>query len=68
VPLLPLLVEYSAFWRFKSWDGFAVPKPFSKVTITALPLIEIETAESEAAFEEKRKQVETRMTERLVMK
>jgi lysophospholipid acyltransferase (LPLAT)-like uncharacterized protein len=68
VPLLPLLVEYSAFWRFKSWDGFAVPKPFSKVTITALPLIEIETGESEAAFEEKRKQVETRMTERLVMK
>jgi lysophospholipid acyltransferase (LPLAT)-like uncharacterized protein len=67
-PLLPLLVEYSAFWRFKSWDGFAVPKPFSKVTITALPLIEIETAESEAAFEEKRKQVETWMTERLVMK
>jgi lysophospholipid acyltransferase (LPLAT)-like uncharacterized protein len=68
VPLLPLLVEYSAFWRFKSWDGFAGPKPFCKVTITALPLIEIEPSDSEAAFEEKRKQVETRMTERLVMR
>jgi lysophospholipid acyltransferase (LPLAT)-like uncharacterized protein len=68
VPLLPLLVEYSAFWRFKSWDGFAVPKPFCRVTITALPLIKIEPSDSEAAFEEKRKQVETRMTERLVMR
>ncbi len=44
VPLMPLLVEYSAFWRFNSWDGFAVPKPFSKVTITSLPLIEIESS------------------------
>ena len=68
VPLMPLLVEYSAFWRFNSWDGFAVPKPFAKVTITALPLIEIASSESESTFEEKRKQVENRMTERMVMK
>jgi lysophospholipid acyltransferase (LPLAT)-like uncharacterized protein len=65
---MPLLVEYSAFWRFNSWDGFAVPKPFSKVTVTALPLIEISAMEDDSAFEEKRKQVETRMTERLVMR
>ena len=65
---MPLLVEYSAFWRFNSWDGFAVPKPFSKVTVTALPLIEVGASETNAAFEEKRKQVEIRMTERLVMR
>jgi lysophospholipid acyltransferase (LPLAT)-like uncharacterized protein len=65
---MPLLVEYSAFWRFNSWDGFAVPKPFSKVTVTALPLIEISYTEGDSAFEEKRKEVEIRMTERLVMK
>src|SRR5580692_450412 len=47
VPLMPLLVEYSAFWRFNSWDGFAVPKPLAKVTITALPLIEIGSSENE---------------------
>ena len=68
VPLMPLLIEYSAFWRFNSWDGFAVPKPFSRVTVTILPLIEIGASETHAAFEEKRKQVETLMTERLVMK
>jgi lysophospholipid acyltransferase (LPLAT)-like uncharacterized protein len=68
VPLIPLQVEYSAFWRLKSWDGFAIPKPFSRVTVTSMPLIEIGPSENEAAFEEKRKQVETRMTERMVMK
>jgi lysophospholipid acyltransferase (LPLAT)-like uncharacterized protein len=68
VPLMPVLVEYSAFWRFKSWDGFAVPKPFSTVTLTSLPLIEIGPSESDAAFEEKRKQVEAQMTDPLVMR
>jgi lysophospholipid acyltransferase (LPLAT)-like uncharacterized protein len=68
VPLMPLLVEYSAFWRFKSWDGFAVPKPFSKVTVTMMPLIDIEASETEIAFEEKRRQVELRMNERMVMR
>jgi lysophospholipid acyltransferase (LPLAT)-like uncharacterized protein len=68
VPLMPLLVEYSAFWRFNSWDGFAVPKPFSIVTVTSLPLIEIEPSETDLAFEEKRRQLQTRMTERMTMK
>jgi lysophospholipid acyltransferase (LPLAT)-like uncharacterized protein len=67
-PLMPMLIEYSRFWRFKSWDGFAVPKPFATVTITVLPFIRIGPSESEAAFEEKRKQVEAQMTESLVMR
>jgi lysophospholipid acyltransferase (LPLAT)-like uncharacterized protein len=67
-PLMPVLVEYSGFWRFNSWDGFAVPKPFATVTLTALPFIRIEPSETEAGFEEKRKQVETQMTESLVMR
>src|SRR5215831_10119863 len=68
VPLLPLLIEYSAYWRFKSWDGFAVPKPFSKVTITILPRIQIGVTSSEAEFETERKRVEKAMTERMVMR
>ncbi len=67
-PLMPVLVEYSGFWRFKSWDGFAVPKPFAKVTLTTLPFIRLGPSDTEAAFEEKRKQVETQMTESLVMR
>jgi lysophospholipid acyltransferase (LPLAT)-like uncharacterized protein len=68
VPLMPLLIEYSAYWRFTSWDGFAVPKPFSEVTVTILPRIEIGVTGSEAEFENERQRVENAMTERMVMK
>jgi lysophospholipid acyltransferase (LPLAT)-like uncharacterized protein len=68
VPLIPLLIEYSAYWRFKSWDGFAVPKPFSQVTVTSLPLMKIRPTRSETEFENERKRVEDVMTERMVMR
>jgi lysophospholipid acyltransferase (LPLAT)-like uncharacterized protein len=67
VPLMPLLVEYSAYWRFNSWDRFVVPKPFSKVTITTLPRIQISVTNSEAEFENERLRVERAMTEHMVM-
>jgi len=68
VPLMPLLIEYSAYWRFTSWDGFAVPKPFSEVTVTILPRIQIGMTGSEAGFENERQRVEKAMMERMVMK
>ena len=68
VPLVPLVIEYSAYWRFKSWDGFAVPKPFSKVTVTISPKIQIGVTSSEGEFEDERKRVEKAMIERMVMK
>jgi lysophospholipid acyltransferase (LPLAT)-like uncharacterized protein len=68
VPLMPLLIEYSAYWRFTSWDGFAVPKPFSEVTVTILPRIQIGVTGSEAGFENERQRVEKAMMERMVMK
>ena len=68
VALVPLLIEYSGYWRFKSWDGFAVPKPFSKVTVTISPKIQIGVTSSEGEFEDERKRVEKAMIERMVMK
>jgi lysophospholipid acyltransferase (LPLAT)-like uncharacterized protein len=68
VPLVPLLIEYSAYLRLKSWDGFAVPKPFSKVTVTISPKIQIGVTGSEAEFETERKRVEKAMMERMVMR
>jgi lysophospholipid acyltransferase (LPLAT)-like uncharacterized protein len=68
VPLLPVLIEYSAYWRFNSWDGFAVPKPFSEVTVTVLSGIQIGVTGSEAEFEKERQRVEKAMTESMVMK
>ena len=68
VPLMPLLIEYSNYWRLKSWDGFAIPKPFSKVEVTIMPFIEIAPTIGEGKFEAERLRVETIMTERLRMR
>jgi hypothetical protein len=26
-------MEYSSFWRIKSWDRFIVPRPFAKIRV-----------------------------------
>ncbi len=31
--LLPMNMEYSSCWRFKSWDRFILPRPFSHVRV-----------------------------------
>ncbi len=34
LPIIPLCISYSSYWRIKkAWDGFVIPKPFSKVVI-----------------------------------
>ena len=32
-PVLPISFEFSRAWRLRTWDRFAVPKPFSRVTL-----------------------------------
>lgn len=33
LPIIPLAVAASRAWRFRSWDGFLVPQPLSRVHI-----------------------------------
>lgn len=33
LPIVPIGVGASAAWRFRSWDGFMVPKPLSKIRL-----------------------------------
>jgi lysophospholipid acyltransferase (LPLAT)-like uncharacterized protein len=68
VPLMPFLIEYSRYWRLKSWDGFAIPKPFSHVTVTLLPLITVPPDLSQQGFECLRAGIEAAMVERMVMR
>ncbi len=32
-PVVPVNIEYSSYWRLKSWDRFILPRPFSKVRV-----------------------------------
>jgi len=33
VRIIPVAINYTSYWHLKSWDGFRIPKPFSKVTL-----------------------------------
>jgi lysophospholipid acyltransferase (LPLAT)-like uncharacterized protein len=36
VPVVPISARASSGWRFRSWDGFLLPKPFSRITLEYL--------------------------------
>ncbi len=56
--LCPVRVHYASAWRLKSWDGFMIPKPFSRVEIVIQPLETVAATDSEAAFEAERARIE----------
>jgi len=56
--VMPMHVEYSRCWRLKSWDGFMIPKPFAKVTITFDALHTVRPTANEAEFETERARLE----------
>lgn len=34
LPIVPVCIQYESYWRVnKAWDGFVIPKPFSRVTL-----------------------------------
>ncbi len=68
VPLMPFLIDYSACWRLRSWDGFAIPKPFARVDVTLLPFVRVPPGGTDEEFEEARQAVERAMTDRLRMR
>lgn len=36
LPIVPLCIDVPHCWRIKkAWDGFVIPKPFSRVTVLA---------------------------------
>lgn len=39
VAVQPVHIEPSACWRLRTWDGFAIPKPFSRVHVRFGPLV-----------------------------
>lgn len=62
-PIVVVSVNYSRCWRFKSWDRFCVPKPFSKVMVRLEDGVEISKELSNDAFEDERVKLEVLMNE-----
>ncbi len=58
VPVIPVAVNYSAYWQLKSWDGFQIPKPWSKISYVFGERIYIGNDLSAEEFESARLKVE----------
>jgi Kdo2-lipid IVA 3' secondary acyltransferase len=57
--IVPVRVEYSRALRFKTWDAFLLPLPFSRVKVIFEPLVSVPRRLDEAAFEEQRLALQT---------
>ncbi|TDU81911.1 hypothetical protein EI77_01223 [Prosthecobacter fusiformis] len=59
--IMPVRVEYSRAIRFKTWDQFLLPLPFSKVKVIFEPTMTVPRKMSEEEFEEERLKLEKAM-------
>ncbi|MEM0895796.1 MAG: lysophospholipid acyltransferase family protein [Verrucomicrobiota bacterium] len=58
VPVFPIHVRYTRSWCLRTWDDFAIPWPFSRVTIRFCPLERVPRELGERDFEECRLRLE----------
>ena len=57
-PIIPVHVTFSSAWRFKTWDRFVVPKPFSRVRVVFDHPLTVAATSDAGAFEHERARVE----------
>lgn len=60
-PVIPVNLEYSSYWRFKSWDRFFLPRPFAKVRVIFGPPHEVTQTSTDEAFEAERLRLQNAM-------
>ncbi len=60
-PLIPTVAGSDRVWRFQSWDGFMVPKPFATFRIRYGTPMQIPRSSSDAELEDYRLRLEREM-------
>lgn len=58
LPILPIGLGYSNCWRLPSWDGFRIPKPFSRVVLAFGEPIRVPPELGEEELEDCRRKLE----------
>lgn len=61
IPIIPLGINYSSYWEFKSWDLFRVPKPWARIDMIIGDPVNIPPELSDEEMEEWRRQIEQRL-------
>ena len=59
--IVPMHLEYENAWRLKNWDGFFIPKPFSKVRVLFGAPLHVALTSNPEAFERERLRVQEAM-------
>jgi lysophospholipid acyltransferase (LPLAT)-like uncharacterized protein len=67
-PLLPFTVEYHSCWRLKSWDAFAIPKPFSRIDVTLETVLRVNKTQTDEEFELERQRIEKILLEQTILR
>jgi lysophospholipid acyltransferase (LPLAT)-like uncharacterized protein len=67
LPIVPLGIGFAQAWRARSWDRFAIPKPFTRGVYVALEAIVIPPEIDRDGLEHYRRLVEERMLEATAM-
>ncbi|MEP6809298.1 MAG: lysophospholipid acyltransferase family protein [Chthoniobacterales bacterium] len=66
-PILPLQIEYSNYRRLRSWDGFAIALPFSRMTVTVEEPFWVMAGPESEELEVERQRLERIMTDSMLM-
>lgn len=59
--VLPMNLEYSSCWRFKSWDKFIVPRPFAKIRVKVAAPHRVSSTTTPEEFEAERLRLQDAM-------
>jgi lysophospholipid acyltransferase (LPLAT)-like uncharacterized protein len=63
VPIVPITSSAKSRWTLPSWDGFLIPKPFSKTVIIIGEPIHVSLESTPQELEETREEVEKKLLE-----
>lgn len=60
-PVIPINLEYSSYWRLKSWDRFFLPRPFARVRVIFGEPYQVGATDTDEAFETERVRLQDAM-------
>jgi lysophospholipid acyltransferase (LPLAT)-like uncharacterized protein len=59
LPVLPCHAKFHGAWQLRTWDGFTIPKPFSRVDVTLGPLLRVSSAADDDQLAAEREKIES---------
>lgn len=59
IPIIPMHARFGSCWQLRTWDGFCIPRPFSRIVVTLAPPEKIGVDSTEDGFEAARRRIES---------